>query len=51
MDGQFDIFLTKDDAAKFPDPQPLLSVINLLSLTPAEVMVIARHSETIKAAK
>ena len=51
MEGQFDMFLSKEDQAKFPDPEPLLHVCTKFDLEPTDVLVLARHAATIKAAK
>ncbi|CAI5722607.1 unnamed protein product [Hyaloperonospora brassicae] len=51
MEGQFDMFLSKEDQAKFPDPEPLLHVCTKFDLEPSDVLVLTRHAATIKAAK
>uniref|UniRef100_A0AAV1VB48 Uncharacterized protein n=1 Tax=Peronospora matthiolae TaxID=2874970 RepID=A0AAV1VB48_9STRA len=51
MDGQFDMFLSKEDQAKFPDPKPILSICAKFDVEPSNVLVLARHATTIKAAK
>ncbi|KAG6617755.1 HAD-like domain [Phytophthora cinnamomi] len=51
MEGQFDMFLPKAEQAKFPDPKPILHICDEFGLKPADVLVLARHAPTIKAAK
>lgn len=51
MVGQFDMFLPKDEQDKFPDPKPILHICDEFGLKPADVLVLARHAPTIKAAK
>ncbi|KAG1687985.1 hypothetical protein DVH05_004504 [Phytophthora capsici] len=51
MVGQFDMFLPKEDQEKFPDPKPILRICEEFGLKPADVLVLARHAPTIKAAK
>ncbi|KAL3668471.1 hypothetical protein V7S43_006554 [Phytophthora oleae] len=51
MVGQFDMFLPKKDQEKFPDPKPILHICEEFGLKPADVLVLARHAPTIKAAK
>ncbi|KAK1941772.1 hypothetical protein P3T76_006836 [Phytophthora citrophthora] len=51
MVGQFDMFLPKEDQEKFPDSKPILRICEEFGLKPADVLVLARHAPTIKAAK
>ncbi|KAG2774409.1 hypothetical protein JG687_00002388 [Phytophthora cactorum] len=51
MEGQFDMFVAKEDQEKFPDPKPILHICEELGLKPSDVLVLARHAPTIKAAK
>ncbi|KAJ0398425.1 hypothetical protein ATCC90586_003567 [Pythium insidiosum] len=51
MEGQFEAFMQKDDLLKFPDPEPISSLCKSLALDPVDVLVIARHAPTIRAAR
>ncbi|OWZ09354.1 hypothetical protein PHMEG_00017956 [Phytophthora megakarya] len=51
MVGQFDLFVSKEDQEKFPDPKPILHMCEEFGLKPSDVLVLARHAPTIKAAK
>ncbi|KAF1772263.1 HAD-like domain [Phytophthora cactorum] len=51
MEGQFDMFVAKEDQEEFPDPKPILHICEELGLKPSDVLVLARHAPTIKAAK
>ncbi|CAH0483044.1 unnamed protein product [Peronospora belbahrii] len=51
MMGQFDMFLPKTEQQKFPNPMPILYICKVLDLKPSDVLVLARHASTIKAAK
>jgi phosphoglycolate phosphatase-like HAD superfamily hydrolase len=51
MEGQFDMFLAKEEQETFPDPKPILHICEELGLNPSDVLVLARHAPTIKAAK
>ncbi|KAE9013332.1 hypothetical protein PR001_g14139 [Phytophthora rubi] len=51
MEGEFDMFLPKEEQDKFPDPKPILHICDEFGLKPADVLVLARHAPTIKAAK
>lgn len=48
---QFDLVVPKKSLKKFPDPGPILAICKQLGLRPTDLMVLARHSPTIKAAK
>ncbi|TMW59310.1 hypothetical protein Poli38472_004379 [Pythium oligandrum] len=51
MEGQFDVFMTKDDQKRFPDPAPILAICEQLELKPLDLMIVARHGATLKAAR
>ncbi|KAG7393343.1 hypothetical protein PHYPSEUDO_009547 [Phytophthora pseudosyringae] len=51
MEGQFDMFVPKEEQDKFPDPKPILHMCEEFGLKPSDVLVLARHAPTIKAAK
>ncbi|KAL8020324.1 putative HAD superfamily protein [Plasmopara halstedii] len=51
MKGQFDMFVPKEYPEKFPDSKPILNICEQLGLKSTDMMVLARHSLTIKAAK
>ncbi|KAG7392905.1 hypothetical protein PHYBOEH_006224 [Phytophthora boehmeriae] len=51
MVGQFDMFVPKEDQEKFPAPEPILHICETLGLKPSDVLVLARHAPTIRAAK
>jgi hypothetical protein len=39
MDGQFDMTMSFEDYAKFPDPEPIATICKQLGLEPPSVMV------------
>ncbi|CAI5727732.1 unnamed protein product [Peronospora effusa] len=51
MEGQFDMFLPEKEQEKFPNPKPILHICEEFGLKPSDVLVLARHAPTIKAAK
>ncbi|CAI5733199.1 unnamed protein product [Peronospora destructor] len=51
MEGQFDMFLPEKEQEKFPNPKPILQICEEFGLKPLDVLVLARHARTIKAAK
>ncbi|KAF4039098.1 hypothetical protein GN244_ATG08698 [Phytophthora infestans] len=51
MEGQFDMFVPKAEQEKFPDSKPILHICEELGLKTSDVLVLARHAPTIKAAK
>ncbi|KAF4323575.1 hypothetical protein BBO99_00001990 [Phytophthora kernoviae] len=51
MVGQFDMFVPKEDQEKFPASEPILHICETLGLKPSDVIVLARHAPTIRAAK
>ncbi|GLE04254.1 hypothetical protein PINS_up013165 [Pythium insidiosum] len=51
MQGQFEAYMKKDDLLKLPDPEPISALCKSLALDPVDVLVIARHAPTIRAAR
>ncbi|GMF12401.1 unnamed protein product [Phytophthora lilii] len=45
------MFVPKEEQDKFPDPEPILHICDEFELKPSDILVLARHAPTIRAAK